>query len=165
MPFARGEVVLCEQGNAPRLGTHSRASPQNTYALDFSNRALETVEVVAAAPGTVAYVLSGAPDDDFDYGAGYGNQVRVAHADGYFTLYAHLDTVTVRVGSEVDAGDVIGTMGQTARVRTNTCASWFGAGAKPMPFVGAWCVSVGCESQRIGSRWPSSRAVGGRISA
>jgi murein DD-endopeptidase MepM/ murein hydrolase activator NlpD len=111
MPFARGVVVQCVQGNGSDEGrTHSL--PQNLHALDFANRVLEEVPIVAAAGGTVAHVVSGAGDDP-RAGGGYGNQVRVMHAHGWFTLYAHLDQVEVAVGDRVAAGQRLGTMGRT----------------------------------------------------
>ena len=112
MPFPAGVVVLCSQGNASEAGqTHSL--PQNLHALDFSNRVLAEVPVVAAAAGTVAYVFDHAPDDDPDGGSGYGNQVRLLHEHGIFTLYAHLESVSVRVGQRLAPGQKLGTMGRT----------------------------------------------------
>lgn len=45
----------------------------------------------------------------------YGNYVKVKHADGYYTLYAHIkyDTVKVKVGDKVKKGDRLGYMGNT----------------------------------------------------
>ncbi len=43
----------------------------------------------------------------------YGYNVRIEHADGYSTLYAHLSKVTVRVGDKVYQGQEIGKMGST----------------------------------------------------
>jgi murein DD-endopeptidase MepM/ murein hydrolase activator NlpD len=46
---------------------------------------------------------------------GYGNTVVVQHSQGYRTLYGHLSTIsrTLRVGSKVGQGDVIGFVGMT----------------------------------------------------
>lgn len=46
---------------------------------------------------------------------GYGNMVVLRHADGWFTRYAHLKEYKTRVGAYVNAGDVIGIVGQTGR--------------------------------------------------
>jgi murein DD-endopeptidase MepM/ murein hydrolase activator NlpD len=46
---------------------------------------------------------------------GYGNCVRIAHANSYETLYGHLSRITVRVGQEVTAGEKIGEVGSTGR--------------------------------------------------
>ncbi len=57
----------------------------------------------AAVAGTVALV-------GFENG-GYGNYVKLSHADGnktYFTYYAHLASAAVAAGQKVKAGTVIG---------------------------------------------------------
>jgi murein DD-endopeptidase MepM/ murein hydrolase activator NlpD len=59
---------------------------------------------VAAAPGVVAF--SG-------WARGYGRLIKIEHPDGFQTLYAHNLKNGVRVGDQVDAGDVIGTVGRT----------------------------------------------------
>ena len=110
MPFPAGVVVLCCQGNHAEPGrTHALA--QNAHALDFSSRVLGEVPIVAAAAGVVTYLVNKATDESA--GGGYGNQVRLLHNDGLYTLYAHLDRVSVRIGQRVAAGQKLGTMGKT----------------------------------------------------
>ncbi|HEY8780079.1 MAG TPA: M23 family metallopeptidase [Mucilaginibacter sp.] len=46
---------------------------------------------------------------------GYGNCVRIAHANNYETLYGHLSHISVRVGQEVTVGQKIGEVGSTGR--------------------------------------------------
>lgn len=50
------------------------------------------------------------------YGS-FGNYVRIRHAQGYKTAYAHMNAVRkgVRAGARVRQGDVIGTVGSTGR--------------------------------------------------
>jgi hypothetical protein len=111
LPFDPGVAVLCAQGNGSEPGrTHSL--PQNRHALDFSNRILPEVMAVAAADGTVVYVVSEVGDEP-RAGAGYGNQVRILHEHGLFTLYAHMEQVVVSVGDRVVAGQRLGTLGHT----------------------------------------------------
>ncbi len=47
----------------------------------------------------------------------FGNYVRIRHAQGYKTAYAHMNSVRkgVRAGARVRQGDVIGTVGSTGR--------------------------------------------------
>lgn len=47
---------------------------------------------------------------------GMGNLVIVQHSDGWMTVYAHMDTMSVRRGARVKVGDKIGTVGQTGKV-------------------------------------------------
>lgn len=62
--------------------------------------------VFATAPGEV--VGAG-------WAGAYGRAVRIRHAFGLETQYAHLSRVDVKVGDKVDAGDVIGKLGTTGR--------------------------------------------------
>lgn len=48
-----------------------------------------------------------------DKGDGYGNCVIVDHGEGVVTLYAHLDEFCVEEGDIVNAGDVVGLIGNT----------------------------------------------------
>ena len=44
---------------------------------------------------------------------GYGNCVRIAHANNFETLYGHLSHINVKVGQEVTAGQKVGEVGST----------------------------------------------------
>jgi len=46
---------------------------------------------------------------------GYGNCVRIAHANNFETLYGHLSRITVKVGQEVTVGQKVGEVGSTGR--------------------------------------------------
>jgi len=50
------------------------------------------------------------------WNGGYGKKVVIQHANGTKTLYAHLNSVNVKVGEYVNQGQKIGTMGGTGRV-------------------------------------------------
>lgn len=66
--------------------------------------------IYATLPGTVVRV---AADN-----TGYGNHIRIQHADNLLSLYGHLDEhnwSTVEVGDEVVAGQEIGYSGNTGR--------------------------------------------------
>ncbi|MET9608072.1 peptidoglycan DD-metalloendopeptidase family protein [Streptomyces sp. NPDC006512] len=60
--------------------------------------------VVAAAAGTVVTA---------DWQGSYGNAVIIQHADGRYTLYAHLSSITVKQGDQVAAAQEIGLSGST----------------------------------------------------
>ncbi|MBS1987259.1 M23 family metallopeptidase [Candidatus Dependentiae bacterium] len=49
---------------------------------------------------------------------GYGNTIVIAHNNKYRTRYAHLHTMKVQVGQQVDRGQLIGTVGDTGLVRS-----------------------------------------------
>lgn len=63
----------------------------------------------AAAAGEVIVSKSGG------WNGGYGNYVVVKHANGVQTLYAHMSSTAVAVGSSVEAGETIGYVGNTGR--------------------------------------------------
>ena len=64
-------------------------------------------EIQASAPGTV--IFAGREGS-------FGKVVKVRHAYGIVTTYAHLAKITVRKGADVVAGSVVGKMGRTGRV-------------------------------------------------
>ena len=49
------------------------------------------------------------------WAGGYGNCVRIAHANSYETLYGHLSRISVKVGQDVTVGQKIGEVGSTGR--------------------------------------------------
>lgn len=71
-------------------------------------RAAEGTPVVAVAPGTVAWA---------GWLKGYGNLVIVDHGSAYHSLYAHLASTEVEVGAQVEAGVLLGTVGDTGSLK------------------------------------------------
>ena len=67
--------------------------------------------VHAAADGVV--LLAAASVDPQGHLVGYGNYVLIGHADGFATLYGHLDSVSVRTGDVVHQGQIVGLEGST----------------------------------------------------
>lgn len=47
---------------------------------------------------------------------GMGNLIIIQHADGWMTVYAHLNSMNVRRGNKVTVGQKIGTVGKTGKV-------------------------------------------------
>src|SRR5882762_425509 len=64
----------------------------------------------AAAPGTVTF--SGRQSS-------YGRMVKITHANGLSTVYAHNSANFVKLGDHVKAGTPIGTVGRTGRATTS----------------------------------------------
>lgn len=72
------------------------------YGTDYS---VETgTPITAFADGEVS--MTG-------YEAGYGNFVEITHADGWKTLYAHCEEISVELNQTVKMGDVIALSGET----------------------------------------------------
>jgi len=64
--------------------------------------------VRAIAPGRVVHA---------GWFKGYGNLVIVDHGEGYHTLVAHLASMQTAMGEEVDAGTVLGTVGDSGSLK------------------------------------------------
>lgn len=64
--------------------------------------------VAAVAPGRVVHA---------GWFKGYGNLVIVDHGEGFHTLVAHLATMTAAAGEDVEAGSVLGTVGDTGSLK------------------------------------------------
>lgn len=70
--------------------------------------------IVAHTAGTVVWCQSGIPNDQGSSGnRSYGNAVKIKHSNGYYTLYAHMNYITVKNGDKVKQGQNIGYMGNT----------------------------------------------------
>jgi murein DD-endopeptidase MepM/ murein hydrolase activator NlpD len=105
--------------------------------------------IYAAAAGTVSFVGGQ---------QGYGNTVEIDHGNGLMTRYAHMSGFRARVGQQVEAGQVIGLIGNTGRstgphlhfeVRINDRA------VNPRPFLKA--ASNVLQETGSGSAAPSNR--------
>lgn len=85
-----------------------RTDPMGGSGSDFhlgnDLAAAEGTAVLAAADGVVRYAGTH---------ASYGNYLRILHANGDETLYAHLQYLFVHTGQRVTAGQRLGTVGET----------------------------------------------------
>lgn len=68
--------------------------------------------ILAFIPGTVTHARMGV--DGTGYG-GYGNVVAIRDKNGNTQLYAHLDSISVKVGQVVTQGQEVGKQGTTGR--------------------------------------------------
>jgi murein DD-endopeptidase MepM/ murein hydrolase activator NlpD len=111
-PFAAGEQFPVSQGFQ---GDRTHTTPDSEYAVDIAMPV--GTPVLAVRDGTVMDV-----EEDFNRGGAdrdkfldKANHVRILHADGTMTVYAHLDmaSVSVRRGARVRAGQQIARSGNT----------------------------------------------------
>jgi len=72
------------------------------YGIDIANQA-----------GTPVYATAHGIVSKLDFDSGYGKRIMISHSGGYITLYAHLYSYLVRIGDEVNKGQIIGLMGNT----------------------------------------------------
>lgn len=68
--------------------------------------------VVAHSSGTIVWTQTGYGNMKGSTGnASYGNAVKIRHSNGWYTLYAHLQNVSVSQGQSVGRGTALGYMG------------------------------------------------------
>jgi len=106
----KGKLPLPAQGTIT-VGFGKVVNPKfNTVTvqngIDLEARAGAPVRAVA--PGRVVHA---------GWFKGYGNLVIVDHGEGYHTLVAHLASMQTAMGEEVDAGDVLGTVGDSGSLK------------------------------------------------
>ena len=83
-------------------------------AVDLVKHYSELDYITAHSDGVVVEYRKSYATTDKE-GNSYGNYVKIKHDNNYYTLYAHMqyNSVTVKTGDKVKAGDVIGYMGNT----------------------------------------------------
>lgn len=72
--------------------------------------------IIAHSDGKVVWIQTGQkhnPNAKPGTNATYGNAVKIKHSDGYYTLYAHMEKVYVKLNQNVKQGQEIGYMGNT----------------------------------------------------
>ena len=90
-------------------GAATPTHPKGHFGLDIMNEA--GTPVYAIGPGEVVQITT---ETDNPKG---GNAVSILHEDGKIkSYYAHLDTVSVSVGDEVDQSTIIGTVGTSGMI-------------------------------------------------
>lgn len=112
LPYQDGSSHVIGQAIDGVKTTHN--TPLSLYAVDFNMA--EGTPIVAARGGVVVQTI-----DQFTQGANdpalvhQANSIRIQHADGTHGSYAHLmhQGVAVKVGQQVQAGEVIGYAGST----------------------------------------------------
>lgn len=84
--------------------------------IDLVKYKAQTCHVIAHSDGVVIWIQTGQKNNPKATGnASYGNCVKIKHSNGYYTLYAHLQDVKVKLNEKVSKGQVIGYMGNTGR--------------------------------------------------
>ncbi len=112
--YASGSEVVVGDGvtkgqmswPVPICSNMSRGWKAGHYALDIANGpvTVRNKPACAADGGTVTFA---------GYNGGYGYCVKIQHANGLSTLYAHLNTIKVVKGQTVSRNQTIGLIGST----------------------------------------------------
>ena len=102
------------------------ATGNGTFVWPTDNHSLSGNDYGAGHPGIDIVAGEGAPIYAADSGvvsamgndeAGYGNVIQLDHGNGYVTVYAHLSVIGVSMCQSVDAGQWIGSAGNTGNSR------------------------------------------------
>lgn len=89
-------------------------NPLTHGGIDIGNKGGENDNILAHSDGTVVWTQTGQKNNPGSKGnASYGNAVKIRHNNGWYTLYAHLETVKVKKNQTVKQGQKIGYMGNT----------------------------------------------------
>jgi stage II sporulation protein Q len=102
MPFYDNSATAEEKEAA--MVQYSDGTFQPHTAIDLARKDAKPFDVVAALSGEVT-VAEQTPSNNFE--------VDIKHADGIVTVYQSLSSVQVKVGDQVEQGDVIATAGQS----------------------------------------------------
>ncbi len=93
------------------------ASSTNHMAIDIGGPSTGFAEgiinIIASNDGVVIQTVSHCIVGDHECGSHWGNYILIKHENGLSTRYAHLYSLSVRVGEHVKQGQVIGKMGNT----------------------------------------------------
>lgn len=116
-PLARTEPYLPAfslQYPLPDIET-SETSPYGERISPISGDVQEfhTGTDLSSAQGTPVYAAASGIVRIAHYHTSYGNYIRLLHPGGDETIYAHLQYLFVRPGQQIQAGEQLGTVGQT----------------------------------------------------
>ena len=104
----------------PVSRTFSNPLPYGTITAhyrEFYNDAIINGVVISAPPGSAVEAAADGRIIDKSIDRTYGRTVRILHDDGYETGYSALETTAdLPIGTSVERGDVIGTIGTSSRV-------------------------------------------------
>ncbi len=113
---------LLKNAGVTATGTYLWPSGDSYYVISFYGMRYHPVLFyytkhngidIGAPLGTNVYASDGGVVITSEKGESYGNYVMIAHGNGRYTLYAHMDVRYVSVDDVVSQGDVIGLCGST----------------------------------------------------
>lgn len=99
----------------------------NHAGMDYSGA--YHAQIVAAGDGVVVWAGKR---------GSYGNMVEIDHGNGFMTRYAHADSIEVKLGQKVTAGDPIAVMGKSGRATSEHLHFEIlknGHKVNPLPFI------------------------------
>lgn len=101
----RGRLLFPVAGQYTIVGAFGRVGHAGLSGVEVNNSGID----IAVSPGTKARAVFGGTVSSVFFVNGYDNVVMVRHGR-YITVYAGLSSISVRKGSEVKPGTVLGTV-------------------------------------------------------
>lgn len=95
----------------PQIGAGSGRKIQPFYKAYVHHEGLDLL----VSRGTPVYAAADGTVESASYNRTSGNTVRIRHAGGYETLYAHLESMSVSAGQRVRVGQRIGAVGMSGK--------------------------------------------------
>ena len=83
------------------------------HPIDGTNKYHTGVDIVGSGSKHIYPINSGKVVQSGYSASGYGNYISIDHGGGYWSLYAHMSTVYVKIGQEVNKNTIIGVEGST----------------------------------------------------
>ena len=105
----------CDTSNGSAFGSGYFGWPADNHSLsgnDFWSGHLG-IDIASATGAPIYAADSGVVVYAAPISGGYGNMVMIDHGNGFHSLYAHLNSIVSRCGSNVGKGQVIGYAGST----------------------------------------------------
>jgi len=96
----------CASQGGGFLANRGRAPGHAHFAIDIESKSQSNTNVYAIGSGVVGLIGRG--------WSGLGNVIIIEHdvnGQAYYSLYAHLNAITVKKGTDISAGDKLGTVG------------------------------------------------------
>ena len=145
LPYPVGESYPVHQDNCSLGGHHGVYRYSYDFLMPIGS------PVTAARAGVVAETLEGHLE-----GEAVENWVKVRHDDGTLAAYSHLQSVVVRVGEGVAAGDVLGLSGNTGQTggvphlhfHVSHCSEPVNCGTLPVTFRNTAANPKGLQTDR-----------------
>ncbi len=110
----RDYTFASRKGRLPWPTEGSVVTHFGTYRHPTLRTVTENLGIEIKAPlGTPVHSVDGGQVQTITWQRGRGNIVIISHDDGYYTVYTHLADIRVNVMDFIDAGDVIGTVGDS----------------------------------------------------
>jgi murein DD-endopeptidase MepM/ murein hydrolase activator NlpD len=113
-------IVLKGTKETPSRGSGSFAWPTNGGYISSKQgprwgKTHKGIDIARPSDKTIKSVDNGVVVSAGWDDGGYGNKVVIDHQNGYKTIYAHLDSISVSAGQTVGRGEKIGIMGTTGQ--------------------------------------------------